>query len=860
MPAPTPASARRQPPKSLIELFLIIAPLVIAIPWLALHVHYQSVPLCSPPCHRYSNSTHLPQLSEHRMLAVARHLSETIGYRTVGTREHALADAWMAEQLAALQAVCEERASAGDQVECEVWRQEGSGKHRFDIAYHRVYKSYHHLTNHVLRVSSGTAQSKQHAVLVNAHLDSTLPSPGAADDAVCVGVMLEVARVMVERGWAGDWSVIFLFNHAEESLQDASHLFSTQSPLAPTVRAAINLEAAGTTGPELLFQATSEEMIAAYAHVPRPHGSVLANDVFNSGILLSDTDFGQFEKYLNVSGLDMAIVGNSYLYHTRKDLVENIQPGVAQHMAENVLALLTHLTSADSPLPHLTEYKRPATVYYSLLNSFFISYSYDLALLMSASLLFWALTLALVTTRDWTVVPRAWAGILGGLLGALGSANAVAFLFSHVLGKPLSWFAREWLCIALYSPPALLGAVLVQLLVHPPPARPPIEHQSLTSLMLFYASVAAAGQFAGIGSSYLYFLNALSLWVAVVVNELLVRVLRHEPGDVNHWTYAVGSIIPLVAGSEALAGFLDIFVPLTGRLGRDAPVEYIIASIVSFLTFYMAPFVLPFAHRFGRPALRTITLVLLAVTVGIIAVFAAPGWREFDAMHQNRFFVVHLENITSNDYGLHVATLSSAKGFEEIVHSLAADFPEVQEAPRVTTELGDKLAWDVFFPISELVSAYSMDLAPPEGYVSRWRGEFSVHALDAFTDPVAGTRTFTLHVDHPGLIWTVLSFQASVLDWDLPDAPVEGFALHKIKEASFYMADQWSLRLTVNQTEPLLVNFIGIEEKSMWPGKREEGKGPSMRMFADLDKWLYEHGGGGIDVTMFGCIAGALHV
>ena len=36
-----------------------------------------------------------------------------------------------------------------------------------------------------------------------------------------------------------------------------------------SVRAAINLEAAGTTGRELLFQATSEEMIKAYSQVPR---------------------------------------------------------------------------------------------------------------------------------------------------------------------------------------------------------------------------------------------------------------------------------------------------------------------------------------------------------------------------------------------------------------------------------------------------------------------------------------------------------------------------------------------------------------------------------------------------------------
>ena len=97
-----------------------------------------------------------------------------------------------------------------------------------------------------------------------------------------------------------------MFNNAEESLQDGSHLFSTQHPIAPTfvelplivcdsvlnskdsVRAVINLEAAGTAGRELLFQATSQEMIDVYSRVPRPYGTIFANEIFSSGILLSE--------------------------------------------------------------------------------------------------------------------------------------------------------------------------------------------------------------------------------------------------------------------------------------------------------------------------------------------------------------------------------------------------------------------------------------------------------------------------------------------------------------------------------------------------------------------------------------------
>lgn len=61
---------------------------------------------------------------------------------------------------------------------------------------------------------------------------------------------------------------------------------------------------------------------------------------------------------------------------------------------------------------------------------------------------------------------------------------------------------------------------------------------------------------------------------------------------------------------------------------------------------------------------------------------------------------------------------------------------------------------------------------------------------------------------------------------------------------------------------PLLVNFIGIQEKGMWPAKKhsptsiEEG-GLALALFADLDKWLEEKTGGKVDCLMTGVVAGA---
>lgn len=49
-------------------------------------------------------------------------------------------------------------------------------------------------------------------------------------------------------------------------------------------------------------------MIRALAKAPRPYGTVMATEIFSTGIILSDTDFRQFVDYGNLTGLDMALV------------------------------------------------------------------------------------------------------------------------------------------------------------------------------------------------------------------------------------------------------------------------------------------------------------------------------------------------------------------------------------------------------------------------------------------------------------------------------------------------------------------------------------------------------------------------
>ncbi|KAF8187592.1 hypothetical protein K438DRAFT_1521748, partial [Mycena galopus ATCC 62051] len=76
----------------------------------------------------------------------------------------------------------------------------------------------------------------------------------------------------------------------------------------------------------------------------------------------------------------------------------------------------------------------------------------------------------------------------------------------------------------------------------------------------------------------------------------------------------------------------------------------------------------------------------------------------------------------------------------------------------------------------------------------------------------------------PSSSFIVIAFDAHVLKWNLDDNPSTEYARHHVKEASFYKADIWTLDLIIKLLEDgnraVLFNFIGLQEKAMWPGKK----------------------------------------
>ncbi|KAK4055194.1 hypothetical protein OIV83_000474 [Microbotryomycetes sp. JL201] len=871
--ARTRSSSARQP-LSFWPSLLIVLPVIVALGWLSAHLHYS---LPEPGTELFSANGSQAVFSEHQALKyindLAVHSDGSPRYRIVGTEEMVITEKYIIDQVERIRR--EVVAKMGDFHQIEVWHQVGSGEHLFDFMDKKVWKKYINIGNVIVRLSDGTAASKHNAVLVNAHTDSTLPSPGAADDLLGVGVMLETLRVMGMTRRRLTNSVIFLFNGAEESLQDASHMFITQHPLKDSVRAVINLEACGVAGPEIVFQATSEEMIRALAKTPRPYATVLASEIFSTGLILSDTDFRQFAEYGNLTGLDMAIVQNSYLYHTRLDLPEFIEPGATQHMGENVIALLEYLTSPATALGNsLTAEKLPksptsSVVFFSGLGGkLFVVLTRDQATFAYGILA--ALAAVVVADRvDWSQKRLYIAMTLNvgtSLVAAILGANIAAFVTAIIMKKTMTWFRNEAFPILVFGPPAILSVLLVQ-------------RRVAKRLRTPRASYAVEVADVGIGSTYLLGLGVVSILTTIIFNDY---ILRPGKGSVHLASYLVGMIVPMLLGVEGLVGFLDLFVPLTGRLGADAPVDFIIATLTSAVGFLCVPMIVPFSHRFGPKVTSRLALFLTFWTAGTLGWFTRPSWQPYDKMHPKRLLVLHMENTTTTPphYNLHVASVDGAP-FEDLVVAatkgltLADEIPTPARADDYTTD------WDVIFP------TYKVPLPPaPATYTSPFQGSFTVKAVKSVLNSIKRTRTLEIEMKHPGIMWPVVAFDADVISWDLPKPPARGFIRHHVKSVAAFGVDVFKLSVVVELTPEqfeatmrenqrdkgqrndvsakdrrlgrIRIDFSGLDATGMYPASMRHAdikSKPGMQFFDRFEKRLPQE----VDSMLLSAIAGVAY-
>ncbi|KAI6188299.1 Peptidase-M28 domain-containing protein [Aphelenchoides besseyi] len=127
-------------------------------------------------------------------------------------------------------------------------------------------------------------------------------TPDATDDAVSCSIMMDILNVLSQRQASLENDIIFLFN--------GGTCMQADNP-----------------GDSWILETYLD-------HAPHPHCSVIAQEVFQLGIVPSDTDFRILRDFGLLSGLDIAYHRNGWSYHTEFDTADVISVGSIQRGAQ----------------------------------------------------------------------------------------------------------------------------------------------------------------------------------------------------------------------------------------------------------------------------------------------------------------------------------------------------------------------------------------------------------------------------------------------------------------------------------------------------------------------------------------------
>ncbi|KNC75194.1 hypothetical protein SARC_12275, partial [Sphaeroforma arctica JP610] len=212
---------------------------------------------------------------------------------------------------------------------------------------------------------------------------------GASDDGVSCAIAFDLIRLLAHSPeMVLLYDVVFVFNGAEEAFMEGAHGFITQHRWAKDIRTFVNLEAAGSGGREVVFQTgPGDEIASLYASlVPHPHGNVLLQELFETGVIPGDTDFRVYRDFGGIPGVDLAFIANGYVYHTKLDTVDRIPLGAVQRAGENILAMLTGFQS----MLQMEDAFKPSTtkpVFFDVLGLCMVTYGHSTKHILHTSML-----------------------------------------------------------------------------------------------------------------------------------------------------------------------------------------------------------------------------------------------------------------------------------------------------------------------------------------------------------------------------------------------------------------------------------------------------------------------------------------
>jgi Peptidase family M28 len=455
--------------------------------------------------------------------------------------------------------------------------------------------------NNVLARLDGTDTMSSDAVLLAAHYDSVPAGPGDSDDGVGVAAVLEIARALKAMP-APRHSVIFLLDEGEEAGLLGARAFVDSHPWAKDVRAAVNLDARGTSGPSVMFETggANDWAVRLYAqHARRPAASSIFYAVYKQ--LPNDTDFTVF-KAAGYEGLNFAFIGDEVHYHTPLDNSANATPASLQHQGENALPAVVAFANAD-----LSSIPRRDAVFFDLFGRATIHWQARRSLffaLLAALLIFlqvgWLIHRKRIARHDFLVGLFGWPVTLA-VTGALAVIVRQGLRFAG--STPVNWIAHPLpFEIAFWA----LGAAVV-----------------IANGVFFVRRAGFWGLWSGVWAWWAL-LAVLLAWLApgvsyVALVPVIIAVLAGLPATLPRTDRAslagIAVILPLAAA--AIVGFGPASLLYDALGNRGLP---IIALTIALLLTPIAPLCAELRETGG---LRAFAFFWIPILVGALAIVAA---------------------------------------------------------------------------------------------------------------------------------------------------------------------------------------------------------------------------------------------
>ena len=410
------------------------------------------------------------------------------------------------------------------------------------------------------------------SVLLAAHYDSVPAGPGAGDDGIGVASILEIARILKQQP-ARRHPIILLIDEGEEAGLLGARLFVAQHPEAHHVKAAVNLDARGDSGPSLMFEtgpATDWALRLFAAAATRPMSNSIYYFVYK--LLPNDTDFTVF-KAAGYEGLNFALIGDVERYHTPQDRFENLDLASLQHQGQNALSMVQALAMADLATPPAA-----GAVFFDVFSRALwhwpASSSLWIGLVLTAAL---AAALWSIKRRVGVSVPAIVYGFAALMIGWAGAVllSAVLLTLVRAVGAVPPAAAYSW---AAY-PKGMHAACLALALLGPACAVRVFRRRTDAwglwfAYLKLHAGLALLCAWKFPELSYLFFSPALAGLIAAL---LAIRTLRRAP--------AGAPLPPLMAALPILGAaftFIPIVLSLYAALGADAwPVITALSGLVA---------------------------------------------------------------------------------------------------------------------------------------------------------------------------------------------------------------------------------------------------------------------------------------